>query len=104
MSSSAAHGPVLIPRHALQGSRSRNPPLLQLEGSPQQLKFLIQPSASGALPGVLALLLRQDQLQRFDAHFHHGVVRLKGGEVLQPQARGHQNAGDGAVVPSRPSG
>ena len=26
MSSSAAHGPVLIPRHALQGSRSRNPP------------------------------------------------------------------------------
>ena len=81
MSSSAAHGPVLIPRHALQGSRSRTPPL-QLEGSPQQLKFLIQPSASGALPSVLALLLRQDQLQRFDAHFHHGVVRLKGSEVL----------------------
>ena len=41
------------------------------------------------LPRVLALLLRQHQLQGLHAHLNHGVVRLKGGKILKPQAGGH---------------
>lgn len=38
------------------------------------------------LPLVLALLLGNDQLHRADGDLEHTVVRLVGGEVLQPEA------------------
>ena len=50
------------------------------------------------LPLVLALLLGQHQLQRLNGHLQHGVVRLEGGEILQPHARRREDAGDGVVV------
>ena len=60
-------------------------------------------TAEEGSPRVLALYLGQNQLQRLDAHLDHGIVRLKGGEILEPQSGGGEQLCDRPVVPPRPA-
>ena len=91
--------PGLFPEACAQQLPRQQPrPLLPLPGFQQRMPGVQSTARRIASPTVSPLLLRQHGLyQGRNPHLDHGVVRLVGGEMLQPHARRGERPGSEAL-------